>query len=643
MKITVELNGNHINTQDCSTDTSITVGRADDNIIVLESSSVSRNHCVINYIDGLWILDDLQSTNGVQLDGKRISSEAVKNKSIIAIRPFQLLISLPEEEQGELITSDADDSDSTIIEDRTVVDLDHSEDEEEPTLVGGGLGGGSVSHSENKKQDFILVQSGLSAGTSLPLFKKNIIGRKNSCDLVLSDDGIEAEHVEIVLGAASYRFSNLMPRNAIQLNGKTVSSGSLKNGDVLKLGQVELGVRLETKSGLRGSSPVVNKRVALLSILLVVMVCGTIGVFSMGGSEKEEPGNSGAIPPNPKIENTVPGTVLSGEEIESGKSEKTRKDDELIVKKEEMTLAQKRDFDLFMNEARQYMDLKDYRTAATRCKSALGVDPGNSSARKLLEECHAKLQEKEDLVAQQEKLSDEYRKTALLKIVEIGELITAGDLMSALEEVSELEKQNEAFPQLAEIQKQTQRVRMRLSKEQSKYQNKIKKTKLSFEKQLEALRLAYDAGERAYNDGKYDQARELWLKVANTHLNIPEKKQAAINISKLDKEVSKEAELSYKKAKQAIGKKDFPTAVVYLSQVLAMDAAHGEAKKDYDRLYPMQMKKAEHAYREGLVFEGISRIDQAIKQWRKVTTILPLVDDKYYILARKRLEEHGVR
>ena len=54
----------------------ITVGRLDDNRISLEDTDVSRRHCVIvNYLDDVWIYD-LDSTQGVFVDGKRIDRKA---------------------------------------------------------------------------------------------------------------------------------------------------------------------------------------------------------------------------------------------------------------------------------------------------------------------------------------------------------------------------------------------------------------------------------------------------------------------------------------------------------------------------------------------------------------------------------------
>ncbi|MCZ6915752.1 MAG: FHA domain-containing protein [Gemmatimonadetes bacterium] len=54
----------------------VNVGRADYNDIVIPDSSVSSAHCKIQLREGVWILVDLDSTNGSFLDGERVLGEA---------------------------------------------------------------------------------------------------------------------------------------------------------------------------------------------------------------------------------------------------------------------------------------------------------------------------------------------------------------------------------------------------------------------------------------------------------------------------------------------------------------------------------------------------------------------------------------
>jgi adenylate cyclase len=48
------------------------VGRRDGCDIVLDFGNVSGNHCLLEIEEGYWFVRDLQSRNGVKIDGKRI-------------------------------------------------------------------------------------------------------------------------------------------------------------------------------------------------------------------------------------------------------------------------------------------------------------------------------------------------------------------------------------------------------------------------------------------------------------------------------------------------------------------------------------------------------------------------------------------
>jgi pSer/pThr/pTyr-binding forkhead associated (FHA) protein len=54
------------------TETTMSVGRHGSNDIVLEDSSVSRSHCLIYVQSDKVEIEDLDSTNGVQITGKRV-------------------------------------------------------------------------------------------------------------------------------------------------------------------------------------------------------------------------------------------------------------------------------------------------------------------------------------------------------------------------------------------------------------------------------------------------------------------------------------------------------------------------------------------------------------------------------------------
>jgi sigma-B regulation protein RsbU (phosphoserine phosphatase) len=71
-----------------------TLGRLPDCDIVLDHSNISRLHARI-FQDpfGRWIIEDLESQNGVLVEGKRIKAQAILPNQKISIRPFTLSLS----------------------------------------------------------------------------------------------------------------------------------------------------------------------------------------------------------------------------------------------------------------------------------------------------------------------------------------------------------------------------------------------------------------------------------------------------------------------------------------------------------------------------------------------------------------------
>lgn len=83
-----------------------TLGRSADCDIVLDHSNISRNHARI-YQDpfGRWIIEDLDSQNGVLIDGEPVKVRGVLPNQKITIHPFTLSISPKYEKQAPLTSS----------------------------------------------------------------------------------------------------------------------------------------------------------------------------------------------------------------------------------------------------------------------------------------------------------------------------------------------------------------------------------------------------------------------------------------------------------------------------------------------------------------------------------------------------------
>ena len=73
-------------------DTSLNIGRAENNDIVIASPIVSAEHAIVSFVKGNYIITDLDSTNGTFLNDKKISGSAiVKPGDEISIGPARFV------------------------------------------------------------------------------------------------------------------------------------------------------------------------------------------------------------------------------------------------------------------------------------------------------------------------------------------------------------------------------------------------------------------------------------------------------------------------------------------------------------------------------------------------------------------------
>ena len=67
-----------------------TLGRQEDNDVVLDDASVSKYHAVITTIGNDQVLEDASSTNGLQVNGIKLPKHILQNNDVIGIGDFQL-------------------------------------------------------------------------------------------------------------------------------------------------------------------------------------------------------------------------------------------------------------------------------------------------------------------------------------------------------------------------------------------------------------------------------------------------------------------------------------------------------------------------------------------------------------------------
>lgn len=68
----------------------ISIGRSEENSVVIDDPNVSRQHALIEKKDGRYILKDLQSTNGTFVTGSRVKHHSLHNGDVIMIGTTKL-------------------------------------------------------------------------------------------------------------------------------------------------------------------------------------------------------------------------------------------------------------------------------------------------------------------------------------------------------------------------------------------------------------------------------------------------------------------------------------------------------------------------------------------------------------------------
>jgi len=119
---------------------------------------------------------------------------------------------------------------------------------------------------------------GMSATVSGQLFHigmgENIVGRNDDSALRIEDSTVSNQHATLVLRAEGVSITNLMSTNGTKVNGEVVTTASLKDGDVVRIGRVSFLFRevlppiVETSWQSKASLPVVG--VSLLAIALTI-------------------------------------------------------------------------------------------------------------------------------------------------------------------------------------------------------------------------------------------------------------------------------------------------------------------------------------------------------------------------------------
>jgi len=200
----------------------ITIGRKDGNTIRLTERNVSRNHARLvktgEEKSPTILVEDLDSYNGIKLNGERISGQCT-------MRPTDLLqigdyfLELQTEKQRKRAAS---------------IPAAEPDDAAAEPLANDAL-------DEANTGRLVVVSSNL-AGAEYQLQRREVIIGRTAAenDLVLNHRSISRHHAKFIFRDGAFTILDLGSANGVKVNGEAFGTTTLVSGDILELGHVKL-------------------------------------------------------------------------------------------------------------------------------------------------------------------------------------------------------------------------------------------------------------------------------------------------------------------------------------------------------------------------------------------------------------------
>jgi pSer/pThr/pTyr-binding forkhead associated (FHA) protein len=262
----------------------ITVGRQDGNTIRLTERNVSRQHARLSKLEGGYRIEDLDSYNGVLLNGTRIEKQSdLKDGDRVGIGDY--IIALKAEPDAQVAAPAS------------------------APRISAPPGGGASPPAR------LVMVSAPAPGAEFSIAKGQVrIGRLEELDLCISHRSISREHARVTQKEGAFDIEDLNSANGVRINGSPIKRGNLRSGDLVELGQVRFRFvgpgepytfdpseeeQLAPAVG-RGVGP--KRRTVAAIVVTAAVVGGALAFLDQGGKQAEAGASSEpSVTPEPTV------------------------------------------------------------------------------------------------------------------------------------------------------------------------------------------------------------------------------------------------------------------------------------------------------------------------------------------------------
>ncbi len=199
----------------------ISIGRTNDNDVVLENRGVSRKHAIIEFNNNAAVIIDNESLNGTFVNNRKVNEEVLRDDDVIMIGKYNLIYHTSSSQDG----NDAADFDGTMVLNTKQQKKLLENDRIERDVV--HRHGGSVLIGE-ENADFSEARLDRDVTT---------IGKAKFCHIHAKGFWLSGIQAKIAYENRIYSLINLGKRGKTLVNGEEIEQYVLKNGDLITVGK----------------------------------------------------------------------------------------------------------------------------------------------------------------------------------------------------------------------------------------------------------------------------------------------------------------------------------------------------------------------------------------------------------------------
>jgi ABC transport system ATP-binding/permease protein len=417
----------------------LTIGRKEGNTIRLTERNVSRRHARLVRQNGSITIEDLNSYNGIRVNGSRIQGRCqIRETDRVQIGDYLIELKSETHEKGDTLSERTipieriDPHATTPVPESTepgdsAVATTRMSKSEAAVVMGAGFvppvtepmaqltdadASGApppapttatpppvpVSHAVPHAR--VVVLSTNMAGREFELDKPAmVIGRTEDNDICINHRSISRHHAKVVRENGRHSIVDLQSSNGVRVNGEEYGKVELRRADVIDLGHVRLRFVEPGEDFVFGRDaqaidlvPQGSSRLAIWLALALLLIGAAVVLFLiLGGGEDtggddENGGGSGQLA-TPSADGEGP-EVAGAQVPESGGEPPSQKRSDAAA---EPSTPPSDEVSRLLRKATDAVNDEKWNDVLTASKSVMDVDPGNRDAQALVEQAQSEL------------------------------------------------------------------------------------------------------------------------------------------------------------------------------------------------------------------------------------------------------------